>query len=81
MLKIDRSFITGMIGDADKVAIVRAILSLAEALGMSTTAEGIETPALADTLSGLGCTTGQGFLYAQPMTADEALSFALTSLG
>ena len=79
-LKIDRSFITDMIGDADKVAIVRAILSLAAALGMATTAEGIETPALADTLSGLGCTTGQGYLYAEPMTADAAFKFALTSL-
>lgn len=81
MLKIDRSFVTGMIGDADKVAIVRAILSLAEALGMATTAEGIETPELADTLSGLGCSTGQGFLYAAPMTADEAFNFAVASLG
>ena len=79
-LKIDRSFITDMIGDADKVAIVRAILSLAQALGMATTAEGIETPALADTLSGLGCTTGQGYLYAQPMTADEAFIFAQNAL-
>lgn len=81
MLKIDRSFINGMIGDADKVAIVRAILSLAEALGMATTAEGIETTVLADTLAGLGCTTGQGFLYAAPMDADAALSFAQASLG
>ena len=80
-LKIDRSFITGMIGDADKVAIVRAILSLAAALGMATTAEGIETPALADTLAGLGCTTGQGYLYAEPLTAADAFSFAVASLG
>ncbi len=80
-LKIDRSFITGMIGDSDKVAIVRAILSLAEALGMATTAEGIETPQLAETLAGLGCTTGQGFLYAEPIGADAALSFAQKSLG
>jgi diguanylate cyclase (GGDEF)-like protein len=80
-LKIDRSFVTGMIGDSDKVAIVRAILSLAEALGMATTAEGIETPALADTLAGLGCTTGQGFLYAEPLSADDAFKFALGSLG
>jgi diguanylate cyclase (GGDEF)-like protein len=80
-LKIDRSFITGMIGDSDKVAIVRAILSLAEALGMATTAEGIETPQLAETLAGLGCTTGQGFLYAEPMGADAALNFAQKSLG
>jgi diguanylate cyclase (GGDEF)-like protein len=81
MLKIDRSFVTGMIGDSDKVAIVRAILSLAEALGMSTTAEGIETPELADTLSGLGCVTGQGYLYAEPMTAEEAFSFVMESQG
>lgn len=81
MLKIDRSFITGMIGDSDKVAIVRAILSLAEALGMSTTAEGVETSDLADTLSGLGCVHGQGYLYSEPMTADEAFSFAMASLG
>jgi diguanylate cyclase (GGDEF)-like protein len=80
-LKIDRSFVTDMIGDADKVAIVRAILSLAEALGMATTAEGIETPQLADTLAGLGCTTGQGFLYAEPLSADVAFSFARESLG
>jgi EAL domain-containing protein (putative c-di-GMP-specific phosphodiesterase class I) len=70
-----------MIGDSDKVAIVRAILSLAEALGMATTAEGIETPQLAETLAGLGCTTGQGYLYAEPMSADEAFSFAQKSLG
>ena len=37
--------------------------------------------ALADTLSGLGCKTGQGYLYAQPMTADEAFNFAQNSLG
>jgi diguanylate cyclase (GGDEF)-like protein len=80
-LKIDRSFVTGMIGDSDKVAIVRAILSLAEALGMATTAEGIETPALAETLAGLGCTTGQGYLYAEPLDADDAFSFAQKSLG
>ena len=43
VLKIDRSFVTGMMVDPDSVAIVRAVLSLAEALGMSTTAEGIET--------------------------------------
>jgi diguanylate cyclase (GGDEF)-like protein len=81
MLKIDRSFVTGMIGDADKVAIVRAILSLAEALGMTTTAEGIETTELADTLAGLGCMTGQGYLYAEPMTADEAFNFVMASQG
>ena len=80
-LKIDRSFVTGMIGDSDKVAIVRAILSLATALGMATTAEGIETSDLADTLAGLGCTTGQGYLYGEPMGSDDAFNFAMKSLG
>ena len=72
ILKIDRSFVTGMLADRDKVAIVRAILSLAQALGMQTTAEGIETNELAQTLAALGCTFGQGFVYAKPLEADAA---------
>lgn len=75
MLKIDRSFITGMLADKDKVAIVRAILSLAHALGISTTAEGIESIQLAQTLSALGCTRGQGYYYGVGMPADEALAY------
>ncbi|MET0308022.1 MAG: EAL domain-containing protein [Sphingomonas sp.] len=77
LLKIDRSFVTGMLADRDKIAIVRAILSLAQALGMQTTAEGIETNELAQTLAALGCTYGQGFLYARPLEAD--LAFQLLS--
>lgn len=72
VLKIDRSFISGMLSDRDKVAIVRAILGLAQALGMQTTAEGIETNELAQTLAALGCTYGQGYLYAQALPADQA---------
>ena len=73
VLKIDRSFVTGMIADRDKIAIVRAILSLAQALGMQTTAEGIETLELAQTLAVLGCTYGQGYFYARPLEASAAL--------
>ncbi|HTG39664.1 putative bifunctional diguanylate cyclase/phosphodiesterase [Sphingomonas sp.] len=72
VLKIDRSFVSGMLADRDKVAIVRAILGLAQALGMKTTAEGIETPELAQTLTALGCGYGQGYLYARPLPADQA---------
>lgn len=72
VLKMDRSFVTGMLADRDKIAIVRAILSLAQALGMKTTAEGIETNELAQTLAALGCSYGQGFLYSRPLEADEA---------
>ncbi len=79
VLKIDRSFVTGMLADRDKIAIVRAILSLAQALGMETTAEGIETNELAQTLAALGCTYGQGFAFAKPLEADAAYAFLVAS--
>ena len=75
VLKIDKSFVSGMMVDPDAVAIVRAVLSLAEALGMSTTAEGIETVELATTLATLGCSSGQGFYFARPLEADAALEY------
>ena len=73
VLKIDRSFVTGMLADRDKIAIVRAVLSLAQALGMKTTAEGIESNELAQTLAALGCTYGQGYFYARPLESADAL--------
>jgi len=75
VLKIDKSFVSGMMVDPDAVAIVRAVLSLAEALGMSTTAEGIETVELATTLATLGCASGQGFYFAKPLEAEAALEY------
>ena len=75
VLKIDRSFVSGMMVDPDSVAIVRAVLSLADALGMSTTAEGIETVELATTLATLGCASGQGFYFARPLEAEVALDY------
>ncbi|WP_420833420.1 putative bifunctional diguanylate cyclase/phosphodiesterase [Sphingomonas pollutisoli] len=78
VLKIDRSFVTGMLADRDKVAIVRAILSLAQALGMQTTAEGVESSDLAQTLAALGCTYAQGFVYARPLEASDAYALLET---
>jgi diguanylate cyclase (GGDEF)-like protein len=75
VLKIDKSFVSGMMVDPDAVAIVRAVLSLAEALGMSTTAEGIETVELATTLATLGCASGQGYYFARPLEATAALEY------
>ncbi len=72
VLKIDRSFVSGMLADRDKVSIVRAILSLAQALNMRTTAEGIETQELAQTLAALGCSNGQGYLYSRPLEKRDA---------
>lgn len=80
ILKIDRSFVTPMLQDRDRVAIVRAVLSLASALGMETTAEGIETKELSSTLAALGCSNGQGFYYAKPLCADDAYAFLEQSI-
>jgi EAL domain-containing protein (putative c-di-GMP-specific phosphodiesterase class I) len=68
-----------MLADRDKVAIVRAILSLSQALGMQTTAEGIETNELAQTLAALGCTYGQGFAYARPLEVADAYALLESS--
>ncbi|WEK44946.1 MAG: bifunctional diguanylate cyclase/phosphodiesterase [Candidatus Sphingomonas colombiensis] len=72
ILKIDRSFVTGMLADRDKVAIVRAVLGLAAALNMDTVAEGIEADEVGQTLAALGCTYGQGYAYAPPLEAEAA---------
>ncbi len=75
ILKIDRSFVTKMLEDKDKVSIVRAVLSLADTLDMQTTAEGIESIELSHTLAALGCSHGQGFYFARPLSADKAYSY------
>jgi len=75
VLKIDRSFIAPMLEDRDSVAIVRAVLGLASALGMTTTAEGVETQELVDTLTSLGCDVGQGYHFARPLPADLAYTY------
>ncbi len=80
VLKIDRSFVEHMVDDRDKVAIVRTIQSLAEVLGMKTTAEGVETADQARLLSALGCDFGQGYLFARPMHSGEALAYWRQSL-
>lgn len=77
LLKIDRSFVTDMIGDEDKIAIIRAIISLAGALGMETTAEGIEKPEMAGALARLGCNFGQGYHFARPLPPAEAYHYWL----
>ena len=77
VLKIDQSFVSQMLADGDSTAIVRAVLSLARALGMETTAEGIDSEDLAEMLTESGCTYGQGFFYSAPLPADEALAYWL----
>jgi diguanylate cyclase (GGDEF)-like protein len=70
-IKIDRSFITDIATRSDLVAIVQAVLSIARALGMTVTAEGVETEIQKDFLKALGCDNAQGFLLGRPVPFDQ----------
>ena len=69
-LKIDRSFIQNLLTRPGASAIVRAITELAKALGMETTAEGVEESAQLNELRSHGCSSVQGFLFSKPISAD-----------
>ena len=71
-IKIDRSFINGLSdGSAEAVAIVRAMTQMGLSLGMSTTAEGVETAEQLDIVRAEGCTEVQGYLYSPPKPIQE----------
>ena len=70
-LKIDRSFIQNLLTRDGATAIVHAITELANALGIETTAEGVEETAQLMELRTHGCSSVQGFLFAEPMTAKD----------
>jgi diguanylate cyclase len=75
MLKIDTGFVRDLGTNAGDLAIVRAIIGLAEAFNLQLVAEGVETPAAALTLMQHGCHRAQGFLFSRPVEGDamEAL--------
>ena len=78
-IKIDRSFVRGVHANApESVAIVRAIVAIADGLGMATIAEGAETTADYDRMLRLGCAHIQGWLIGQPLDADGAADLAET---
>jgi diguanylate cyclase (GGDEF)-like protein len=70
-LKIDRSFIQNLLTRDGATAIVHAITELANALGIETTAEGVEETAQLMELRAHGCSSVQGFLFAEPMSAAD----------
>jgi diguanylate cyclase (GGDEF)-like protein/PAS domain S-box-containing protein len=76
ILKIDRSFVTGVDGSVKESTLCRAIVALGQSLGLQTLAEGIETTGQLGALRTLGCELGQGFLFARPLEADAVTSFA-----
>jgi EAL domain-containing protein (putative c-di-GMP-specific phosphodiesterase class I) len=75
-LKIDRSFVGGMGGRPEDLEIVRAIVSLAIALGIKTVAEGVETAEQLLLVKDLGCGFGQGYLFGPPVDSEEAIARA-----
>ncbi len=72
LLKIDRSFVDGMTVTERDHGIVRACLAVAESLGLSVVAEGIETTEQRDALISLGCGHGQGYLFSRPVPDTQA---------
>jgi EAL domain-containing protein (putative c-di-GMP-specific phosphodiesterase class I) len=77
LLKVDRSFVSGLGVNADDTAIVRSVIELAHAFGIDAVAEGIETPQQLVALKGLGCHYGQGYLWS-PGRSAAALGPALS---
>ena len=70
-LKLDQSFVRGMLEDAEDRAIVEGILVMARGMGRQAIAEGVESTAHGDALMALGCTLGQGYGIAKPLPADQ----------
>src|SRR5690606_15923769 len=78
-LKLDRSFISDMLTNANALTLVRAAIDLARQLNMSTIAERIEAGAQFDILRRLGCQYGQGYLFARPKEWRDALEWTSRS--
>ena len=75
MLKIDRSFVSNMLGDRHDLAIVEGVIGLSQTFGCTVVAEGVETPEQARRLIEIGCDVGQGNGIAAAMPADEVFAW------
>jgi diguanylate cyclase (GGDEF)-like protein/PAS domain S-box-containing protein len=80
-IKVDRSFVSGMVSVPSDHAIVRAVTRLAHDLGLAWVAEGVETEAQRDALLALGAGFGQGYLFSRPVPAHQLPGLLLTSSG
>ncbi len=74
-VKIDRSFISDLALGTERTVIVQAVMSITKALGMRTTAEGVETDYQRDLLKALGCDQAQGYFISRPMPASAIGDF------
>jgi EAL domain-containing protein (putative c-di-GMP-specific phosphodiesterase class I) len=70
-LKVDRSFVAGMLASENDLALVRATIQLAHSLGARSVAEGVEDSALAAALREMGCDVAQGFWLSPALPADD----------
>jgi len=80
-IKIDQSFVRRMAGDRESEAIVKAVAALGATLGMTTTAEGVETDEQLALVRSTGCTHVQGYLTGKPMPGEHAAALVLSSKG
>jgi len=71
-VKIDRSFVDGLVSSPEDSAIVGAVISMGRSLGLHVIAEGVETNAQAEQLASLGCGLAQGYLFSRPIDARAA---------
>ena len=74
-IKVDRMFVQGAAtGNPESLAIIRAVVAMADSLGMSTTAEGAETQKEVDMIRQLGCRKIQGYFFGRPMAPEDAIA-------
>ncbi|TMJ21567.1 MAG: bifunctional diguanylate cyclase/phosphodiesterase, partial [Alphaproteobacteria bacterium] len=71
MIKVDRAFVSDLAAGTEHAVIVQAVVSIARALGMTTTAEGVETDAQKEYLTALGCDQAQGYLFSRPVPVEQ----------
>jgi EAL domain-containing protein (putative c-di-GMP-specific phosphodiesterase class I)/GGDEF domain-containing protein len=77
-VKIDRAFVKDTPDNADDVAIAKTIVAMAQALNLSTVAEGVETEAQLELLKSMGCDQIQGYYFSRPLSAEDFLAFYKT---
>jgi len=79
-LKIDQSFVRDLLDDSSDASIVRAIITLAQSLGLGVIAEGVETKTHCDFLARAGCHAYQGYYFSRPLSLDDFEAFARQAL-